>query len=108
MNISPAGDESRAWLTIYSDASDQFVARVRSDYWQSCTLRRFPKAGDLDHSATVVFSLTKSASARPGASAGQGTVELIRLRSVLWRSLPPVEKVSIATFDDLINSGPPF
>ncbi len=108
MTLSPVGDESRASLTIYSHASDQFMARVRSEYWQSCTLRRFPKAGDLDHSATVVFSLTKSASARPGASAGQGTVELIRLRSVLWRSLPPVERVSIATFDDLINSGPPF
>lgn len=108
ITLSPVGEEWRASLTIYSPASDQFVARVRSEYWQSCTLRRFPKAGDLDHSATVVFSLTKSASARPGTSAGQGTVELIRLRSVLWRSLPPAEKLSIATFDDLINSGPPF
>lgn len=107
MTLSLGDVESRASVTIFTPAADQFAGRVRSDYWQSCALRRFPAADDLDRAATVGFSLTKAPGAGSTSRASQGTVEIIRLRYVLWRTLPPVEKVSVATFDDLINTGPP-
>jgi hypothetical protein len=103
MQASTSGTQAKAFLTICSKEAHRFGARLTSDTWQSLPPIWFPRGSPLNDSTTIPMTLTKAVEVRTDFGIFDGKVELLRDRSMLWRRLPPVEKVSIGTILDLVS-----
>jgi hypothetical protein len=103
MQASTSGTQAKAFLTICSKEAHRFGATLTSDSWQSLPPIWFPRGSPQNDSTTMPMTLTKAIELHDDLGIFDGKVELLRDRSILWRRLPPVEKVSVATIFDLVT-----
>lgn len=103
MQASTSGTQAKAFLTICSKEAHRFGAKLTSDSWQSLPPIWFPRGSPQNDSITIPMTLTKAIEVRDDFGIFDGKVELLRDRSMLWRRLPPVEKVSVGTIFDLVT-----
>jgi hypothetical protein len=104
MQVPTFDTHAKASLTVCGQNAHQFGAKLTSDYWQSLPPIWFPPGPRLNYSTTIPINLTKSEQANDEYGIYDGKVELLRRRSLLWRDLAPVQKISITTIVDLLRT----
>jgi hypothetical protein len=101
MQAHAFNSHAKVSLTVCTKEANQFAVKLTSDYWQSLHLIWFHHGSSSHSSTTMPLNLTKSPQTPPEFDIYDGRIELMRRRSLLWRQLPPVERLSVTTIIDL-------